>query len=57
MIQDTVKERRYFGTIIEKQNIGSRKVYEITKNKRLFDVRVIKPNRAYTFIALERQNK
>jgi murein DD-endopeptidase MepM/ murein hydrolase activator NlpD len=51
VIQDTVKKGDTFGTIIEKQNIGSRKVYEIVQNvKDTFDVRVIKPNRAYTLL-------
>jgi hypothetical protein len=45
MIQDTVKKGDTFGTIIEKQNIGSRKSEIVTKCKRHFDVRVIKPNR------------
>jgi murein DD-endopeptidase MepM/ murein hydrolase activator NlpD len=51
VVQDTVKRGDTFGTIIEKQNIGDRKVYEIVRSiKDTFDVRVIRPNRAYTML-------
>ena len=51
VVQDTVKRGDTFGTIIDKQNIGDRKVYEIVRSiKDTFDVRVIRPNRAYTML-------
>ncbi|MCW2118304.1 M23 family metallopeptidase [Flavobacterium sp. 7A] len=51
VIQDTVKKGDTFGTIIEKQNIGDRKVYDIVQAvKDTFDVRVIRPNKAFTML-------
>jgi murein DD-endopeptidase MepM/ murein hydrolase activator NlpD len=51
VVQDTVKRGDTFGTIIEKQNIGDRKVYEIVQSIRdTFNVRIIRPNRAYTIL-------
>ncbi len=51
VIQDTVKKGDTFGTIIEDQNIGDRKVYEIVQSvKDTFDVRVIRPNKAFTML-------
>lgn len=51
VVQDTVKRGDTFGTIIEDQNIGDRKVYDIVQSiKDTFNVRVIKPNRAYTML-------
>jgi murein DD-endopeptidase MepM/ murein hydrolase activator NlpD len=50
-MQDTVKRGDTFGTIISKQNIGNRKVFEIVKSVRdTFNVRYIRPNRAYTML-------
>jgi len=51
VVHDTVKKGDNFGTIISKQNIGSLKVYDIVNSvKDTFDVRVIKPNKAYTML-------
>lgn len=51
VVQDTVKRGDTFGTIIEDQNIGDRKVYDIVQSiKDTFNVRIIKPNRAYTML-------
>lgn len=51
VVQDTVKKGDTFGTIISKQNIGDRKIYEIVNSiKDTFDVRVIRPNKAYTML-------
>lgn len=51
VLQDTVKKGDTFGTIIEKQNIGDKKVYEIVQSiKDTFDVRSIRPNRAFTVL-------
>jgi murein DD-endopeptidase MepM/ murein hydrolase activator NlpD len=51
VVQDTVNKGDTFGTIVEKQNIGDRKVYEIVQSiKDTFDVRVIRPNKAYTML-------
>ncbi|GIZ07850.1 peptidoglycan DD-metalloendopeptidase family protein [Flavobacterium sp. UMI-01] len=51
VVQDTVKKGDTFGTIIQKQNIGDRKVHEIVQSvKDTFDVRVIRPNKAYTML-------
>lgn len=51
VVQDTVRKGDTFGTIISKQNIGNRKIYEIVNSiKDTFDVRVIRPNKAYTML-------
>ncbi|KDN55190.1 peptidoglycan DD-metalloendopeptidase family protein [Flavobacterium seoulense] len=51
VVQDTVKKGDTFGTIINKQNIGDRKIHEIVTSIRdTFDVRVIRPNKAYTML-------
>ncbi|HTG67239.1 MAG TPA: peptidoglycan DD-metalloendopeptidase family protein [Flavobacterium sp.] len=51
VIQDTVRKGDTFGTIIEKQNIGERKIYEIVNSvKDTFDVRTIRPDKAYTML-------
>ncbi|WP_366185450.1 peptidoglycan DD-metalloendopeptidase family protein [Flavobacterium ovatum] len=51
VVEDTVKKGDTFGTILERQNIGDRKVYEIVQSvKDTFDVRVIRPNKAYTML-------
>lgn len=51
VVQDTVKRGDTFGTIIENQNIGDRKVYEIVQSiKDTFNVRSIRANRAYTML-------
>ncbi|MBA0883316.1 peptidoglycan DD-metalloendopeptidase family protein [Flavobacterium undicola] len=51
VVQDTVKKGDTFGTIINKQNVGDRKIYEIVNNiKDTFDVRTIRPDKAYTML-------
>lgn len=51
VVHDTIKSGDTFGTIINKQNIGDRKVYEIVQSvKDTFDVRVIRPNKPYTML-------
>lgn len=51
VIQDTIKKGDTFGTIIEKQNIGDKNVYDIiAKVKDTFDVRSIRFNKPYTLL-------
>lgn len=51
VVQDTVRKGDTFGTIINQQNIGDRKIYEIVQNiKDTFDVRSIRPNRTFTML-------
>lgn len=51
VVQDTVKKGDTFGTIINGQNIGDRKIYEIVNDiKDTFDVRVIRPDKAFTML-------
>ncbi|NRS88667.1 murein DD-endopeptidase MepM/ murein hydrolase activator NlpD [Flavobacterium sp. 7E] len=59
VVQDTVRKGDTFGTIINKQNIGDRKVYEIVESvKDTFDVRIIRPNKAYTMLrSKDKKNK
>ncbi|MCG9792007.1 peptidoglycan DD-metalloendopeptidase family protein [Flavobacterium algicola] len=59
VIQDTVRKGDTFGTIIEKQNIGDRKIHDIVQAvKDTFDVRVIRPNKAFTmFRSKNKTNK
>jgi murein DD-endopeptidase MepM/ murein hydrolase activator NlpD len=51
VVEDTVKRGDTFGNIIDKQNIGDRKVYEIVESvKDTFNVRVIRPDKPYTVL-------
>jgi len=51
VVQDTVRKGDTFGTIINQQNIGDRKIHEIVQNiKDTFDVRSIRPNRTFTML-------
>ncbi|MFL9829910.1 peptidoglycan DD-metalloendopeptidase family protein [Flavobacterium sp. ARAG 55.4] len=51
VVHDTVKRGDTFGTIISKQNIGDRKIYEIVNSiKDTFDVRSIRPKRTFTML-------
>jgi len=51
VVHDTVKRGDTFGTIISKQNIGDRQIYEIVNSvKDTFDVRSIRPNRVFTML-------
>jgi murein DD-endopeptidase MepM/ murein hydrolase activator NlpD len=51
VIQDTIKKGDTFGTIIENQNIGNKKVFDIIeKVKDTFDVRIIRINKPYRLL-------
>lgn len=51
VVNDTVKSGDTFGSIIQKQNIGDKKVYDIVAQvKDTFDVRTIRINRPYTLL-------
>ena len=51
IVNDTVKRGDTFGTIIQNQNIGDRKVYEIVSKVRdSFDVRSIRISRPFTLL-------
>ncbi|SFE59753.1 peptidoglycan DD-metalloendopeptidase family protein [Flavobacterium xueshanense] len=51
IVNDTVKRGDTFGTIIQNQNIGDRKIYEIVAKVRdSFDVRSIRINRPFTLL-------
>jgi murein DD-endopeptidase MepM/ murein hydrolase activator NlpD len=51
IVNDTVKRGDTFGTIIQNQNIGDRKVYEIVAKVRdSFDVRSIRISRPFTLL-------
>ncbi len=51
VIHDTIKKGDTFGSIIEKQNIGDKKVYDIIeKIKDTFDVRIIRYNKPYVLL-------
>ncbi len=51
VIHDTIKKGDTFGSILESQNLGEKKVHEITqKVKDSFDVRAIRIGKAYTFL-------
>ena len=56
VVRDTIKKGDTFGSIIEKQNIGSKKVYDIIKQvKDTFDVRIIRMHKPY--VLLRSKNK
>ena len=56
VIHDTIKKGDTFGSIIQKQNIGNKKVYDIIeKVKDTFDVRLIRFNKPY--VLLRSKNK
>jgi murein DD-endopeptidase MepM/ murein hydrolase activator NlpD len=51
VVQDTIKKGDTFGTIIENQNIGDKKVYDIIEQvKDTFDVRTIRLHKPYTLL-------
>lgn len=51
VVHDTIKKGDTFGTIIEHQSIGERKVFDIiAKVKDTFDVRTIRFNKPYTLL-------
>lgn len=48
---DTVKKGDTFGAILNEQNIGNRRIYDIVNSvKDTFNVRMIRPNKAYTML-------
>lgn len=51
VIHDTIKSGDTFGSILQKQNIGNKRVYDIVQQvKDTFDVRTIKYNKPYTIL-------
>ena len=51
VVQDTIKKGDTFGTIIDKQSIGDRKIYDITAAiKDSFNVRSIRYNKPFTLL-------
>lgn len=51
VVQDSIKRGDTFGTIIEKQNIGDRRVYDIIASiKDTFNVRTIRFHKPYTLL-------
>lgn len=59
VVQDTVAKGDTFGTILSKQNLGDRRVYDIVeKVKDTFNVRSIRPNKAFTILrSKDKKNK
>ena len=59
IVNDTIKSGDTFGSLIEKQNLNGREVYDIVaKVKDSFDVRSIKKGKAYTILrSKDRTNK
>ena len=59
VVQDTVDKGDTFGTILSKQNLGDRRVYNIVeKVKDTFNVRSIRPNKAFTILrSKDKKNK
>lgn len=51
VLQDTIEKGDTFGTIIEKQNIGDKQVYDVVAQvKDSFDVRTIRYHKPYTIL-------
>jgi murein DD-endopeptidase MepM/ murein hydrolase activator NlpD len=51
VVHDTIKSGDTFGSIIQNQNIGDKKVYDIVQQvKDTFDVRTIRYNKSYTLL-------
>lgn len=59
VIHDTIKKGDTFGSIIEKQNIGDKKVYDIIeKVKDTFDVRIMRFDKPYVLLrSKDKKNK
>ena len=59
VVQDTVNKGDTFGTILSRQNLGNSRVYDVVeKVKDTFNVRSIRPNKAYTILrSKDKQNK
>ena len=57
-MQDTLKSGDTFGSIIQKQNIGDKKVFELVEQiKDSFDVRSIRNNKPYTLLRSKNKTK
>lgn len=51
VVHDTIKRGDTFGTLLEEQNIGDRKVFDIiAKVRDSFDVRIIRVNKPFTML-------
>ncbi|MCL6460821.1 MAG: M23 family peptidase, partial [Flavobacterium micromati] len=51
VVQDTIKKGDTFGTIIDEQSIGNRRIYDITATiKDSFNVRSIRYNKPFTLL-------
>lgn len=58
VVQDTIKEGDTFGSILEKQNLGNLKVYDIVeKVKDTFDVRLMRIDKPYTILRSKGKSK
>ena len=58
VLQDTLKSGDTFGSIIQKQNIGDKKVFELVEQiKDSFDVRSIRNNKPYTLLRSKNKTK
>jgi murein DD-endopeptidase MepM/ murein hydrolase activator NlpD len=59
VVQDTIQKGDTFGTIISKQNIGDKRVYDIVEQiKDTFSVRSIRPKKAFTMLrSKDKKNK
>ena len=58
VVQDTIKDGDTFGSILEKQNLGDLKVYDIVeKVKDSFDVRLMRIDKPYTILRSKGKSK
>lgn len=58
VVHDTLKSGDTFGSIIQKQNIGDKKVFELVEQiKDSFDVRFIRNNKPYTLLRSKNKTK
>ena len=58
VVHDTLKSGDTFGSIIQKQNIGDKKVFELVEQiKDSFDVRSIRNNKPYTLLRSKNKTK
>ena len=58
VVQDTIKDGDTFGSILEKQNLGDLKVYDIVeKVKDTFDVRLMRIDKPYTILRSKGKSK
>lgn len=58
VVQDTIRDGDTFGSILEKQNLGKLKVYDIVeKVKDTFDVRLMRIDKPYTILRSKGKSK